>query len=101
MIPFVITNLCQFSLTSAQFQREYGVTLRARLPETNGAYTIEISSVAGELLQTLTNNTSNGLITAHWDLRDEKGQLRTNNEFGTVFQITLPDTGRSQKLRGP
>jgi hypothetical protein len=99
--PFVITNLCQFSLTSARFQRGYGVTLRARLPEPNGVYTIEISTVPGEVIKTITGLTSNSLLAAYWDLRDEKGRLCTNNEFGTLVQITLPDSGRSQSLRGP
>jgi len=99
--PFVITNLCQFSLTSAQFRREYGVTLRAKLPESNGLYKFEITSVAGELINTISGSTSNSLVNVHWDLLDEKGQLCTNNEFGTVVHITLPESHRFQRLKGP
>jgi hypothetical protein len=68
--PFAITNLCQFSLTSARFQREYGVTLRARLPEPDGLYKFEITSVAGELIKTISGSTSNSLVNVHWALLD-------------------------------
>jgi hypothetical protein len=101
LAAFVVTNLCQFSLSSAHFEREYGVTLHARLPEPNGAYTIELKSVAGETLRTITGTTSNRVIKVHWDLQDNAGNVCTNEAFDTVFHITLPDSGRSQTLRGP
>lgn len=36
-----------------------------------------------------------------WDLIDEAGQRRTNNEFNTVLHVNLPDSGRSQTSKGP
>jgi len=101
LMPFVISNLCQFSLSSAHFQHEFGVTLRGKLPEDNGSYSVELKSPDGQLLKTLSGSASNGFVNIHWDLRDEHGRLCTNDAFDTVFQITLPDSGRSQTLRGP
>jgi hypothetical protein len=97
----VVTNLCQFSLSSAHFQRDFGATLRVRLPEPNGTYNLQVKSPAGALLKTLTGNTSNSFLNVHWDLTDDHGNLCTNDSYDTIFQITLPLSGRSQTLRGP
>src|ERR1043166_1878145 len=99
--PFLVTNLCQFSLSSAHFQHEFGVTFRARLPERTGTYAIEIKSPAGDLLKTISGSTSNSFIKEHWDLTDDRGRVCTNDSFGTVLHVTLPSSGRSQTLRGP
>jgi len=99
--PFALTNLCQFSLSSAHFQHEYGVTLKARLPEANGDYVLEIKSPVGELVRTLKGKVADGVIDVHWDLTDERGKTCTNEAFDTVFHITLPDSGRSQTIKGP
>jgi hypothetical protein len=99
--PFVVSNLCQFSLSSAYFNRELGATLRAKLPEPNGTYTVELSSPAGDRVKTISGSTSNGVIKVYWDLTDDQGRKCTNNEFGSVFHITLPDSRRSQTLQGP
>src|SRR5258706_1403335 len=101
LATFVLTNLCQFSLSSAHFEHEYGVTLRGRLPELNGTYSLEFRSLAGELLKTIPGATSNRVIEVHWDLTDDHGKVCTNDSFDTVFHITLPDSGRSQTLKGP
>jgi len=98
---FVVSNLCQFSLSSAYFNPAWGATLRAKLPEANGTYTMDITSPAGDRLKTISGSTSNGVIKVHWDLTDDQGRKCTNNEFGSLFHITLPDSGRSQKLKGP
>jgi hypothetical protein len=96
-----VTNLCQFSTTSAHFEREYGATMRLRLAESNGSYQCDFKSTEGAVLRTITGTTSNSFVTIHWDLSDEKGNACTNNEFDTVFRLTLPDSGRSQTIRGP
>jgi hypothetical protein len=98
---FIITNLCQFSLTSAQFEHDFGVTLRARLAESNGNYVIELKSFSGKTLKTISGGTSNAIVEAHWDLKDDAGNIYTNNEFDTRVHISLPASGRSQLLKGP
>lgn len=101
LAPFVVSNLCQFSLSSAYFNPKIGATLYAKLPEANGSYTLDIIAPAGNRVKTMTGNTTNSVIKVHWDLIDEHGNKCTNDFFNTVVHITLPDSGRSQTLRGP
>ncbi len=101
MLPFEVTNLCQFSLSSAHFDPQMGATWRARLPEKNGNYIVECNSTNGAHLKTLTGSTANGLIKVHWDLLDDHDRRLTDEFFNSVFHITLPDSGRTQTLNGP
>ncbi len=100
-ISVVSSNLCQFSLASAYFEPESGATLQARVPEPNCRFTVELSTPNGTHLKTFTGETSTGVIKVHWDLLDDHGNRCTNEAFGSVFHITLPDSGRSQTLNGP
>src|SRR5207249_10126965 len=84
LLPFTITNLCQFSLTSAHFDPRFGVSLRLRLPELNGAYVVELKSTSGQLLKTISGATANRDVKVHWGLTDEHGTLCTNHEFDTL-----------------
>jgi hypothetical protein len=99
-VPFVSTNLCQFDSAYDHFDAR-GVTLYARLPESNGVYTIELKAPAGAHIKTFKGTTSNGVIKVHWDLIDDHGNRCTNETIDSVFQVTLPDSGRSQMLKGP
>ena len=99
--PVVVTNLCQFTPESAVFDPESGAKFYARLPESNGTYEIELKSPAGDSLRTITGSTSNGFFEVRWDLKDDKGRRCTNDSYDSVFHVTLPDSGRSQTLRGP
>ena len=101
MTPFVVTNLCQFTPESASFDPDRGAKFYARLPESNGTYQIELKSPAGERLRSITGSTTNGFFEVHWDLTDDRGRRCTNDSYDSVFHITLPDSGRSQTLRGP
>jgi hypothetical protein len=49
----------------------------------------------------MSGSTSNGIINLHWDLIDERGQKYTNSSLDSVFNVTLPDSGRSQSMKGP
>ncbi|NOS71288.1 MAG: hypothetical protein HOP33_15315 [Verrucomicrobia bacterium] len=98
---FTVSNLCQFSIESARFNPEIGATARGKLPELEGNYSFEIIGPAGNLLSTITGNTTNGSIKVFWDLKDEQGVRCTNNFYNTVLHVTLPASGRSQTLKGP
>jgi len=100
-ISVVTTNLCQFSLNSATYDVERGAIFHARLPETNGLYTIECLTTNGEHLKTLSGSTSNGEFNVVWTLVDDHGHRLTGETFNSMVHITLPDSGRSQTLRGP
>jgi len=98
---FVVTNVCQFTPESASFDPELGAKFYARLPESNGTYEIELKSPAGERLRTFAGSTSNGFFEVHWDLMDDRGRRCTNDSYDSVFHIALPDSGRSQRFKGP
>jgi len=100
VLPFFSTNICQFNPQFSQYDSR-GVTLYAKLPESNGLYTIDLVSPAGERLRTLTGSTSNSIINVHWDLIDEHGRIYTNTSLDSVFNVTLPDSGRTQSMKGP
>ncbi len=100
-ISVVTSNLCQFSLDSATYDVELGATFHARLPEANGLYTIECLTTNGEHLKTLTGSTTNGEFKVVWNLVDDQGHRLHGETFNSIVHITLPDSGRTQTLRGP
>jgi hypothetical protein len=99
-VLFLSTNLCQFDSAYDHFDAR-GVTLYARLVEPRGVYSIELKTPTGEHIKTIGGATSNGVIRAHWDLIDDKGNRCTNQSIDSVFHITLPGSGRTQTLKGP
>lgn len=101
LVPFVITNLCQFTAASANFDKDLGATWYARLPEPNGRFTVECNTTNGTLLKTISGTTTNGFLKVHWDLVNDHGQRFDGDNFDSVIQLTLPDSGREQTLRGP
>jgi hypothetical protein len=100
-LSITTSNLCQFSIDSAIYDVDRGATFHARLPETNGLYTIECVSTNGEHLKTLTGSTTNGEFKTIWNLVDDHGSRLHGETFNSVVHITLPDSGRTQTLRGP
>jgi hypothetical protein len=100
-IAITTSNLCQFSLDSSTYDVELGATFHARLPEKNGSYTIECVTTNGIHLATLTGSTTNGEFKTIWNLVDEHGHRLNGETFNSIVHITLPDSGRTQTLRGP
>ena len=70
-VVFVSTNVCQFSAAYDHFDAR-GATLYARLPESNGIYSIELKTPRRHI-KTLHGNDVNGVIKVHWDLRTMAG----------------------------
>lgn len=97
----VLSNLVQFSLSSQFFDPRFGATFRLKLPEPEGVYTLEILSVTGGLIRTIRGSTSNGVITAFWDLLDDQGRRFHDDAFDSRFHVTLPGSGRSETFKGP
>jgi len=100
LTTYFSSNICQFDPALSSMD-EKGVTLYAKLSEPVGNYTIDLKSPDGVIVKTLTGSTSNSVIKVHWDLLCEKGQRYTNDSVDSVFHVTLPDSGRSQTLKGP
>jgi hypothetical protein len=98
VFPFLSTNLCRFEPFYANYNYS-NVSLYAQLPESNGIYTIELKSLDGNHVKSLTGTTSNGEIMVKWDLKDDHGKVCTNDSLETYFTITLPDSGRRQMLK--
>ena len=76
---FVVSNLCQFSLSSAYLDPDKGATLHAQLLETNATYSVQIKVPGGNLVKTIEGSTTNGILKVFWDLTDDQGRLCTNN----------------------
>lgn len=98
--PFYSSNICQFDPFYSEFDSS-GAILHAKLPEPNGIYTIELNSPTGEHIRTIAGTTSNGVIHVKWDLKNDHGNKYTNDSINAVFHVTLPDSGRSQTMKGP
>jgi hypothetical protein len=77
------------------YDEAHGAILYAKVPKTNATYSIELKTISGGHLKTITGSTTNGEIEAHWNLTDEHGNKVTNDSFNAVFNVTLPD-GTSQ-----
>jgi len=99
--PYTVTNLCQFSLASSQFDPAVGAIFHAKLPEMNCKYAVELTTTNGAIIKHFTGTTSDGIIKFRWDLVGDNGTRFTNDEFNSIYHITLTDSGRSQTLRGP
>jgi hypothetical protein len=98
--PFYSSNVVQFFEGNSMFT-DKGASLYAKLPETNGIYSIELQTSEGKHLKTISGTTSNGVINVDWDLKDDQGNKYTGNTIKAVYNVTLPDSGRTQTLRGP
>jgi Immunoglobulin domain len=87
------TNVCQFDPSFSAFS-DNGATLYATTPTcSNANYTIELQTASGQHIKTITNSTSTGIISEHWDLTDDNGNLVTNNAIKAIFNVTLLDPG--------
>lgn len=95
---YASTNLFQLHPWSLLY-RSSGVRFFATLAEANGTYRFEITGGSGEHLKTITGATSNAIIEETWDLVTDNNQICTNKTITCLFQITLPDSHRTQILR--
>jgi hypothetical protein len=96
--PYYSSNLVQFFEGTSMFT-DKGATLYAQTAEPHAIYTIEIKAPDGKHLKTFTGTITNGIINVNWDLRDDHGNICTNQTFESVFNVTLPDSGRSQTVQ--
>ena len=100
-LPFVVSNLCQFSISSAHFDPRLGAPFQLKLPEMNGQFVLKCQTTNGALLKTITGTTTNGIVSVRWDLVDDQGRRFGAHFFNSAWTITLPDSGRTQNLKGP
>jgi hypothetical protein len=100
-LPFVVSNLCQFSISSAHFDPHLGAAFHLKLPESNGQFILKCQATNGALIKTIAGTTTNGIVNVRWDLMDEHGRRFTADFFNSAWTIALPDSGRTQNLKGP
>ena len=100
-LPFVVSNLCQFSIGSAHFDPRLGAPFQLKLPEMNGQFVLKCQTTNGALLKTITGATTNGIVSVRWNLVDDQGRRFGADFFNSAWTITLPDSSRTQNLKGP
>ena len=98
--PYYSSNLCQFVLEQCSLNTT-GAVLYAKLPESNGIYTVELKTMKGGHLKTIEGRTTNGVIEVKWNLIDDAGRRYADQALDSVFHVTLPGSGRSMTQRGP
>jgi hypothetical protein len=54
-----------------------------------------------ECRKTLTGSAFGSVIEEYWNLVHDCGRICRNEAYEIVFRVKLPDSGRSQTLRGP
>ena len=96
--PYFSSNLCQFFEGGSIFD-DHGANLGARSSQPHEEYKIQIKTLSGEILKTITGTATNAKIHESWDLIDEQGRKYTNSSFDAYFTIKLPGTDRSQTLK--
>jgi hypothetical protein len=96
--PYYSSNLVQF-FEGDSFFTDKGTTFYAKTAEPHAIYKIEVKNSDGKLIKTFTGTTTNGIIDVDWDLRDEHGNKYTGQSIDAVFNVTLPDSGRSQTIK--
>jgi len=88
-LPFYTSNVCKFVEGATLFDSS-GAILRAELRGPIGAYSIELKTVKGHHLKTVSGVTTNGSIDLLWDLTDERGKKLKDVSFDGFFHIIYP-----------
>lgn len=99
LLRATVTNLCQFTPACAGYDPEVGAIFHAKLEDQNGRYVIDMTDTNGVHLKTISGTTTNGVVKERWNLFDERAIKFTNGAFNCIFDLTLPDSGRRQRLR--
>jgi len=90
-LTFVSTNLLQFDPAYCLMFDVPGALLCGQGPKTNLTYRIEVQTKDGVHMKTINGSTPNGIIAEYWDLRDDHGNLITNDFFQAIFTVLFPD----------
>jgi len=88
------SNACRFFEAGSMYD-DMGAFLDAELREDIATFRIELQTVDGRYINTISGRTTNGFINSDWDLREASGQKFTGKEFVGVFHITYPNSSNS------
>jgi hypothetical protein len=100
-LPIAVSNLCQFSMSSTHFDPRLGAGYQLKLPEKNGRFVLRCQTTNGLPIKTITGATTNGIVSIRWNLLDDQGRRFGGESFDSTWTMTLPDSGRTQTLKGP
>ncbi len=98
-LPFYSSNVCMF-FEGANLFDSSGAILQAKLREESATYRIELKTVKGKHIKTITGSTTNGMIDLDWNLADEHGKRFNGDSFEGIFQVVYPrDKARNPPAR--
>lgn len=86
-----VTNLVQFDLASTSFRG--WIFIEGKLQCKSADYKIEFFDINAQLLRTVFGHTDRGAIKQRWDLRDDAGQVRNDQEFRAKVYIKPTPAG--------
>jgi hypothetical protein len=95
-LPIVLTNSFRFDLAYNKFSASRGAVLYADAGTSSAAYQIELYDATWTHLKTFAGSASNGIVQEHWDLRDDRGTLITDNRVNAVYSIA---TARGSEVK--
>jgi hypothetical protein len=98
-LPFYSSNVCRFFEGSSLFVST-GATLQAKLREPVATYRIELRTLKGKVIKTITGGTTNGMINVDWDLTDKHGRKFKGDSFDGLFYVSYPDDKTSNAPAG-
>jgi hypothetical protein len=88
---FFSTNVLQY-FPMGDVYSDKGAFFHVKLAQPVGSYSLEITSLSGEHIHTLTGSTTNGIVEVDWDLIYDGGKRYTNDSFNSTWTVTFPDS---------
>jgi hypothetical protein len=88
-LVYYSSNVCQF-IEGTSLWDDTGANLEARLREPKASYRIELKTVEGKHLKTITGNSTNGFIDREWNLISDRGEKLKGHSFDAFFYVTYP-----------
>jgi hypothetical protein len=88
-------NVMQFDPFYSTYDPSSGAILYATLPEPEANYSIEIKTISGSHIKTISGSTTDGIIKTNWNLTDDSGNViaDTSDPVKAIFNVTLLDPG--------
>lgn len=93
-LAYYSSNVCQFFEGYSLFNSS-GALLQARLRERTAKYRIELTTLKGKHLKSITGVSTNGTINLEWDLKDDRGKKFKGDSFRGSFYVMYPDDTRT------
>ena len=65
-----------------------------KLAQPVGSYSLELTTISGKHIHTITGSTTNGIAEVHWDLLYDGGKRYTDESFNSTWTVTFPDLSK-------